>query len=181
MSFALSLLEQLGREISPVTNEIIQSESKMPIMKINAADIRKVVKTIRDNSSFEMKYLNCISGVHLTDTREDGSLDLKGVEMLYVFSSARDFSMLALRTDLPEVNPSIDSIDDLYGSANWFEREIYDLLGVNFVNSQDLRRIMLPDDWQGHPLRRDYKENASYNGMSTTRSDELAAARVETP
>lgn len=178
MNFSITTLEKLAAAISPVSSEIIQRESKMPILKVGAKDIRKVFQVLRD-SAFEMTYLNSISGVHLTAPKEDGTLDLKGIEILYVVSSGNDFSTLAVRADLPEVNPEIDTIDDLYGSANWFEREIYDLLGVKFTNSQDLRRIMLPDDWQGHPLRRDYKENASYNGMSTTRVNELAAARIE--
>jgi len=179
MNFSITLLEKLAQEMAPSTSEIIQRESKMPILKIDAKDLRKVMLILRDNPVFEMKYINNISGVHLTAIKEDGTLDLKGVEVLYVLSSKLDFSTIAIRVDLPEVNPEIDTIDDLFVSANWFEREIYDLLGVNFINSQDLRRIMLPDDWQGHPLRRDYKENASYNGMPTTRPNELDAIRVE--
>lgn len=179
MNFALPLVEKLKQELGSTASEILQSESKMPILKVDAKDIRNVVKILRDNPVFDMKYLNCISGVHLTETKEDGSLDLKGVEVLYVFSSKSDFSTIAVRVDLPEINPAVDTIDDFYGSANWFEREIYDLLGVNFINNHDLRRIMLPQDWEGHPLRRDYKEKASYNGMSTTRSNELELIRVE--
>jgi len=179
MNFALTLVEKLAKELSPSSSEILQVESKTPILRINAKDLRGAVKLIRDNKDFNMKYLNSISGVHLTETKEDGTLDLRGVEVLYVFSSADDFSTLAIRVDLPEVNPEIDTIDDFYGSANWFEREVYDLLGVKFTNSQDLRRIMLPDDWVGYPLRRDYKEQESYNGISTTRPNELDAFRIE--
>ncbi|MDH4261694.1 MAG: NADH-quinone oxidoreductase subunit C [Spirochaetia bacterium] len=179
MNFALPLLEKLKQEMTSKTSEIIQADSKMPILKIEAKDIREAVKKLHDDPAFDMKYLNCISGLHLTQTKEDGTLDLLGFEVLYVFSSARDFSTIAVRVDLPEKNPAIDTIDDLYGSANWFEREVYDLLGVNFINSSDLRRIMLPQDWEGHPLRKDYKEQASYNGMPTTRPNEMESIRIE--
>jgi NADH-quinone oxidoreductase subunit C len=179
MKFSLEKTEKIARLMAPVVSEILQRESLMPVIKIKAEDIRNAVKVLRDHKEINMKYLNCISGTHLTRTREDGVLESLGVEVFYVFSNGTDFSGVAIRADLAENHLVIDTIDDLYGSANWFEREIYDLLGVNFKNSQDLRRIMLPDDWIGHPLRKDYKENASYNGMSTTRPDELASFRVE--
>ena len=64
----------------------------------------------------------------------------------------------------------IPSVSDIYPSANWMERETFDLLGVNFTGHPDLRRILLPEDWDGHPLRKDYKEKEEYCGMSTIRT-----------
>jgi NADH-quinone oxidoreductase subunit C len=57
---------------------------------------------------------------------------------------------------LPGGDPQIDSVTEVWRGANWFERETFDLFGVRFRNHPDLRRIMLPDDWEGHPLRKDY-------------------------
>lgn len=74
-------------------------------------------------------------------------------------------------------NPFIASIDSLFGNANWLEREIYDLLGIDFLNSRDLRRIMLPEDWEGFPMRKDYKENEKYWDMPTTRFNPLEAMK----
>jgi NADH-quinone oxidoreductase subunit C len=63
---------------------------------------------------------------------------------------------IRLRVLLDETNPSVDSIVPIWAGANYYEREVFDLFGIHFAGHPDLRRIMLPDDWQGHPLRKDY-------------------------
>jgi NADH-quinone oxidoreductase subunit C len=63
---------------------------------------------------------------------------------------------IRLRVMLDEAEPSVDSITSVWAGANFFEREVFDLFGIHFAGHPDLRRIMLPDDWKGHPLRKDY-------------------------
>lgn len=63
---------------------------------------------------------------------------------------------IRLRVLLDEASPSIETITTVWPSANFYEREVFDLFGINFAGHPNLRRIMLPDDWQGHPLRKDY-------------------------
>lgn len=63
---------------------------------------------------------------------------------------------IRLRVMLDEAEPGVDSIVPVWAGANYFEREVFDLFGIHFGGHPDLRRIMLPDDWQGHPLRKDY-------------------------
>jgi NADH-quinone oxidoreductase subunit C len=183
MKFLLEKTERIAALLGQYQPEVLQKEAHMPLIKIDRGHLHSAIKLLFENPETRLKYLNCISGTHLTETivTEGAEPVIKslGVEILYVISSEVDFSGIAIRVDLPEGSLEIDTIDDIYGSANWFEREIYDLLGVNFKNSIDLRRIMLPDDWEGHPLRKDYKENTSYNGIPTTRPDELAELRIE--
>ena len=59
----------------------------------------------------------------------------------------------------------IPSIAEIWRTADWHEREAYDLFGIKFSNHPDLKRILLPEDWEGHPLRKDYKTPEYYNGM----------------
>ncbi|MGC9223025.1 MAG: NADH-quinone oxidoreductase subunit C [Terracidiphilus sp.] len=63
---------------------------------------------------------------------------------------------IRLRVLLDEAEPSVDSITPIWPGANYYEREVFDLFGIHFADHPDLRRIMLPDDWEGHPLRKDY-------------------------
>jgi NADH-quinone oxidoreductase subunit C len=77
-------------------------------------------------------------------------------EVVYELHSLDRNHWLRLKCRLPEAAPEIDSVSGLWGNANWYEREIFDLFGVGFRNHPDLRRIMMPESWEGHPLRKDY-------------------------
>lgn len=77
-------------------------------------------------------------------------------EIVYHLHSIARNERLRLKCRLPGENPEIDSLTSVWRSANWYEREVFDLFGVGFRNHPDLRRIMMPEDWQGHPLRKDY-------------------------
>jgi NADH-quinone oxidoreductase subunit C len=63
---------------------------------------------------------------------------------------------IRLRVLIDDADPSIDSIVPVWAGANFYEREVFDLFGIRFASHPDLRRIMMPDDWKGHPLRKDY-------------------------
>ena len=77
-------------------------------------------------------------------------------EVVYHLQSLDRNEWLRLKCRLPGADPEIDSVTEVWSGANWFERETFDLFGVRFRNHPDLRRIMLPDDWEGYPLRKDY-------------------------
>lgn len=100
-------------------------------------------------------------------TRFDRISDLAGVDYLglgqeprfavvYHLMSRTNLARLRLRAPIPEDEPWIDSVADLFPSVNWPEREAFDLLGITFRGHPNLTRILLPDDWDGHPLRKDY-------------------------
>ncbi len=76
--------------------------------------------------------------------------------VVYQFLSLSRKVRLGLRVPLSGVQPSLPTISHLYGNANWREREIWDMFGIRFVGHPDLRRILMPADWEGHPLRKDY-------------------------
>jgi NADH-quinone oxidoreductase subunit C len=77
-------------------------------------------------------------------------------EMNYHLVSIPRSDKLRLRVRLAGNDPSVDSLIPVWPGANWLEREVFDLFGIRFNGHTDLRRILLPDDWEGHPLRRDY-------------------------
>jgi NADH-quinone oxidoreductase subunit C len=76
--------------------------------------------------------------------------------VVYHMLSIRHRHTLRLRTWTPGTNPSVPSVTNIWPTANWHEREVFDLFGIRFEGHPDLTRILLPLDWEGHPLRRDY-------------------------
>ena len=77
-------------------------------------------------------------------------------EVVYHFLNLSARQPIRLKVEVPSDNLSVPSITGLFKGANWYEREVFDLFGINFENHPDLRRIEMPDDWEGHPLRKDY-------------------------
>jgi NADH-quinone oxidoreductase subunit C len=82
-------------------------------------------------------------------------------EVVYHLHSVERNERLRLKSRLPGVDPQIESVTSVWRSANWYEREVFDLFGIRFLNHPGLRRIMLPDEWEGHPLRKDYPVTGS--------------------
>jgi NADH-quinone oxidoreductase subunit C len=76
--------------------------------------------------------------------------------VIYQFSSVSKNLVLTLRVPVPGINPSLPTVTHIYRSANWRERELWDMFGIKFEGHPDLRRILMPADWEGHPLRKDY-------------------------
>jgi len=99
------------------------------------------------NTQFNM--LLSVSGVDKADC----------FEVVYHLYSTVFNKKLILKVRLDKENPAVESLNGLYSAADWHERETYDLLGINFNNHPNLERILLPKDWIGHPLRKDYVNN----------------------
>jgi NADH-quinone oxidoreductase subunit C len=77
-------------------------------------------------------------------------------EVVYHLHSVERHERVRLKCRLPGLDPVIESVTGVWAGANWYEREVFDLFGIRFLNHPDLRRIMMPEDWEGHPLRKDY-------------------------
>jgi NADH-quinone oxidoreductase subunit C len=92
------------------------------------------------------------------------------IQVVYHLYSYPHKHQFVLKVELPRDNPTVRTVEGVWKVANWFEREVFDLFGVIFDGHSDLRRIMLPEDWVGHPLRKDYVEQEEYDGISTERA-----------
>lgn len=102
----------------------------------------------------KMNHLNCLCGV---DNNKRKAAYLERFEVVYQLYSTENRTSLRIKAQIPESDPTIDSITSLWTGADWLERETYDLVGVEFNNHPNLKRILTPDDWEGHPLRKEYK------------------------
>lgn len=103
--------------------------------------------------------LSCLTGI-------DNGPEESTMEVVYNLYSIPRAHHLMLKVTLDRKKPVIDSVQHIWRTANWHERETYDLLGIQFKNHPDLRRILLPKDWEGYPLRKDYEEQEKYHGMN---------------
>jgi NADH-quinone oxidoreductase subunit C len=109
--------------------------------------IVEVCRKLRDEFDFVR-----LSGISVIDRYPAGPR----FEVLYLLHSIARNERIKLKVALGGEAPEVDSVCGVWPGANWYEREAFDLFGVRFRNHPDLRRIMMPDDWQGHPLRRDF-------------------------
>lgn len=125
--------------------------------------IERVAAFLHEDAELFFNSLMCLGGVH-----EQG--DQPALVVVYNLHSMRHRHRVTLHVRVPMEKPIVKSVQHIWAGANWFEREAYDLLGIQFENHPDLRRLLLPPDWTGHPLRKDYEYPKEYNGISCVRA-----------
>ena len=118
---------------------------------VAAETIREALGGLRADGYRLLTFLTCVD--HLADSSKEWP---KRFEIIYQLRNLESREQLRVRAFVDGDPPKIDSVHDLYPPANWDERETYDLFGIVFNDHPDLTRILMPDDWVGHPLRRDY-------------------------
>lgn len=128
-----------------------------PRIHLPAEHWRPLAEYLRHEPSLKFDWLRCLTGV---DYAADGQMCV--VYDLWSFEHRHD---LAVKVFTPRSAPSVPSVADLWPAADWHEREAFDLLGILFAGHPDLRRILLADDWDGHPLRKDYVFPREYHGI----------------
>jgi len=115
--------------------------------------IKDVCLFLRDEPSIKMDHLADLTAVDYSKYPGDPG---PRFEVVYNMISTTYRHRIRLKVRLPEDDPRIDTVSSVWQTANWHERETYDLMGITFDGHPDLRRILLPDDWEGYPLRKEY-------------------------
>ena len=146
-----------------------------PFVVVDAADIVAVCRFLRDDPRLRFEILNSICGVDYLepDAKKAPKAGFEPhLEVVYHFSSIAYQHRFVLKVSLPRWKdnkpgelPEVPSLTDLWPAADWHEREAFDLTGVMFTGHPDLHRILLADDWIGHPLRKDYEFPLEYHGI----------------
>ena len=160
MAIADCLREQFPEEI--LQTQTFQGQTAVIIRPGRVVDI---LRWLRDAQAVRMNHLRSLCGV---DNARRKDPNLSRFEVVYHLTSIPLRHEIRIRAQVPDEQPSIDSVVCLWAGANWLERETYDLMGIHFSNHPDLRRILLPEDWQGHPLRKEYplKGREEWAGMT---------------
>src|SRR5687767_6185507 len=154
------MLEQFLSVIKPVCrHEAAVDETSSPkSIKLAAADLTLAMDTLFRNPTTYFDMLSCITGI-------DNGAQVATMEVVYNLYSIPFNHHLMIKVMLPRENPEIESVSQIWKTANWHEREIFDMYGINFKNHPDLRRILMPADWEGYPLRKDYKHQEYYRNI----------------
>ena len=153
------LIEKFGEGV--IVGE--ESTGLQPALLIDPDRIADVCLELRNNPKTYFDFLSCLSGV-------DYGVEANRFGVVYHLASIPYQTQLTLKVskennrDLEEL-PSFPTISSVYRAADWHEREAFDMEGIFFEGHPDLRRILLPDDWEGFPLRKDYKTAEYYKGI----------------
>ena len=118
-------------------------------MFVQTGRLRRVCEFLRDEPGLSFKYLSDVTAL-------DRYPNEPRFEMVYHLLSLETGERLRLKAPVPGDDPRIESVVPVWPGAEAFECEMYDLFGIHFEGHPDLHRILLPDDWEGHPLRKDY-------------------------
>ncbi len=153
------LKEKFGEEIILDT----EMRSTPPAIQVLPEKIAVVCQELHENEQTYFDYLSCLTG--LDNGPEAGTLEV----IYHLYSIPYNLS-ITLKVIVPRnqeggPQPEVPTVSHLWRTANWHEREAYDLLGIRFAKHPDLRRILLPADWEGHPLRKDYPLQEKYHGI----------------
>jgi NADH-quinone oxidoreductase subunit C len=146
-----------------------------PFVVVDPADLLEVCRFLKEDPRLRFDLLNCISGVDYLeiDPKKAPKAGFDPhLEVVYHLSSFAHRHRIVLKLilprwkdDKPNELPEVPSVTSLWRAADWHEREVYDLSGVWFTGHPELIRILLSEDWVGHPLRKDYEFSLEYHGI----------------
>ena len=149
-----ALTAQFGEIILGLDTELAGD----PSINVASASIADVCQYLAETDTLAFDSLMCLSGADLSAKDEE-------LAIIYHIYAMQHRHSVVLKTTVPKTDPHLPSVSHIWKTADWHEREAYDLYGIFFEGHNDLRRILLPDDWEGYPLRKDYKEPEVYRGM----------------
>jgi len=148
--------DEIVKHIELKSADKFSIEEGKSVLFISPDNWEEIAAILKNDSELEFDYLMCISSY------DKGDNTIYGVA--YNFYSTSKQHYLEIRIEV-EDGISIPSITSLWRAADWHEREAYDMMGLKFAGHPDLKRILLADDWEGHPLRKNYQEPDYYHGL----------------
>ena len=141
-------------------NEVLDTSDRlgMDTALVSKDGLHEIIAFLRDDEKLQYDFLRdvtCVDYLH----REPR------FEVVYVLYSMSRRTQVVIKAAVGQEDPTIDTVSDLFGSANWGEREVWDMYGIRFKGHPDMRRILLYEEFEGHPLRKDYDKQRSQPRM----------------
>jgi len=140
-----SVLGKDAGEVKPALDDI-------PTLEIEPMAVVKALRFLRDHKEGDFDLLTDLTAVDWLDYPESG----ERFEIVYLLCSTGKNHRARLKTRIPDLDPRIESATSVYRTANWLEREVYDMFGIKFDGHPDLRRILMWEGFEGYPLRKDF-------------------------
>lgn len=139
--------------------DVTVDEASTPVaVRIPKDDVINVCSQLLEHPSTYFDMLSCLTAI-------DNGAATNTMEVAYNLYSIPFNVQLMLKVTLPRENPEVETVGHIWKTALWHEREAFDMFGIHFKNHPDLRRILLPADWEGHPLKKDYQQQEYYRSV----------------
>lgn len=161
---SLEIAEKIKNKFSHEIWDITRFRDQVSVI-VKRDKIVDICRYIYEDTDIRMDYLSDLCGVDYPGRR-------LRFEVVYHFYSLKYRHGIRIKALIPEDDPSIDSVVPIWSGANWHEREACDMFGIVFNGHPDLRRILMPEDWEGYPLRKDYPLKAP-DGWEYRKYEEL--------
>lgn len=152
------IYDKLKTEFGDAIIEYNDQQPTDSFILIGADNLFDICHTLRDKDAFLFDYLMCLTAMDLGEN----------VGVVYHLYSMTHKHRLVLKVTAPKTDPKIPSVEMIWRTADWHEREAFDLIGVNFEGHRNLIRILCPYDWEGHALRKDYEAPEYYHNMKVS-------------
>jgi NADH-quinone oxidoreductase subunit C len=149
---------QIVKESCKHGDAVVDESASPKAVKIPKDDLRLVARELFESPIAYFDMLSCVTGI-------DNGPSAGTMEVVYNLYSVPFNHQLMIKVTVARETPEIESVSHIWKTADWHEREIFDMYGVNFLHHPDLRRILMPADWEGHPLRKDYKQQDYYRDI----------------
>ena len=146
------VVESIKEKLGPQVIEILQSRGD-DVLMLGREGLRESFRALKEDRRLGFDFLSDITAVDYWKKNEPR------FEVVYQLVSLQRRRRLRVRVPVPENDPAVESLTPLWQGANFLEREVWDLFGIRFIDHPDLRRILLYEEFQGHPLRKDYPVN----------------------
>jgi NADH-quinone oxidoreductase subunit C len=143
-------------------------EAASPFAVVATDAIAEVAAFCKEDPDLAFDNLMCLSGVDYPGE------DPPRMEVVYHLLSYTHHHTFALKVHVARESPAVPTVEGVWGVANFHERECWDMFGIVFTGHSDMRRILLPDDWDGFPLRKDWEDPDYYNGLHVKPTEQMA-------